>query len=227
MGNKICGAHARCSRRNNLCQDVALHGKSGSIGAPNVLCPQLEACPTHFLSSSQCSTDSPSRRSPQRGPRPNLERATKLLHITLALLQSSDGRCSWQGRYNKYTRGELTGLIDWLVVFAGRSRQKTREDTPEARRLRGCLLRSVASVLLSRDAARGEIRALAALVMPPLSYASLLARTRRASGAFCRLLPANTTSQSMTPVSSPLVYSLQRPCRLQRPFDDCRGAGTL
>ena len=76
----------------------------------------------------------------------------------------------------------------------------------------GSLLRSVASVLLSRGTAEGEIRALAALVMPPLSCASLLARIRRASGvssrAFCRLLPANTTSQSMRPVSSPLVYSL-------------------
>ena len=63
----------------------------------------------------------------------NLERATKLLHITPALLQSSDGRCSRQGHYNGYARGELTGLIDWLVVFAGRSRQKARENTPEAR----------------------------------------------------------------------------------------------
>ena len=42
----------------------------------------------------------------------NLERATKLLHITPALLQSSDGRCSRQGRYNDYTRGELTSLVD-------------------------------------------------------------------------------------------------------------------
>ena len=43
----------------------------------------------------------------------NLERATKLLHITPALLQSSDGRWSRQGRYyNEYARGELTGLIN-------------------------------------------------------------------------------------------------------------------
>ena len=66
----------------------------------------------------------------------NLERATKLLDITTALLQSSDGRCSRQRRHNEYTRGEVAGLIDWLVVFAGRSRQKVREDTPEARRIR-------------------------------------------------------------------------------------------
>ena len=42
----------------------------------------------------------------------NLERANKLFHITPSLLQLSDGRCSRQGRYNEYTRGELTGLID-------------------------------------------------------------------------------------------------------------------
>ena len=76
----------------------------------------------------------------------------------------------------------------------------------------GCLPRSVASVLLSRGAAGGEIRALAALVMPPCWCASLLARIWRASGvssrAFRRLLPANTTSQSVRSVSSPLVYSL-------------------
>ena len=70
----------------------------------------------------------------------NLESATKLLHITPALLQSSDGRCRRQGRYDEYTRGELTGLIDWLVVFAGDSRQKARKDTPEARRIRASKL---------------------------------------------------------------------------------------
>ena len=32
----------------------------------------------------------------------NFERATKLLHITQALLQTSDGRCSRQGRCNEY-----------------------------------------------------------------------------------------------------------------------------
>ena len=71
-----------------------------------------------------------------------------------------------------------------------------------------CLPRSVTSVLLSRGAAGGEIRALAALVIPPRWCASLLARFRQASGvssrAFCRLLPANTTSQSMRPSVLPL-----------------------
>ena len=95
----------------------------------------------------------------------------------------------------------------------------------------GCLPRSVSCVLLSRGAAGGETRALVALVMPPRWCASLLARIRRASGvssrAFCRLLPANTTSQSMRPVSSPLAYSLYRPCRLHRPSDDCRRTGVM
>ena len=50
----------------------------------------------------------------------------------------------------------------------------------------GCLPRSVASVLLSRGAAGGEIRAFAALVMPPRWCASLLARIRRASGVYLR-----------------------------------------
>ena len=100
----------------------------------------------------------------------NLERATKLLHITPALQQSSDGRCSRQGRYNEYTRGELTGLIDWLVVFAGRSRQKAREDTSEARRIRASKLAhqrggitKAASALISPPAAPRDSRTLATL----------------------------------------------------------------
>ena len=39
-------------------------GRVGSAGAPNALCSQPEACPTHFLSSSQCSTGIPSWRLP-------------------------------------------------------------------------------------------------------------------------------------------------------------------
>ena len=66
--NRRCGAHVRCSGRNNPCQDVSPHGKSGSAGAPNALCPQPETCRTRYLSSSQCSTASLTRWSPQRGP---------------------------------------------------------------------------------------------------------------------------------------------------------------
>ena len=70
----------------------------------------------------------------------NVARATKLLHITPDLLPSSDGGCSRQGRYNEYTREDLMGLIDWLVMFARRSRQKSRGNTPEAHRIRASKL---------------------------------------------------------------------------------------
>ena len=85
----------------------------------------------------------------------NLERATKLLHITPALLESWDGPCSRQGRYNEYTRGGLVGLIDWLVFFSERSRQKAREDTHKARRIRvsklaharGCITKAAGALI--------------------------------------------------------------------------------
>ena len=98
----------------------------------------------------------------------NLERATKLLHITPGLLQSSDRRCNRPGRYNECTRRERTGLIDWLVVFVGRSRKKAREDTPEARQIRAINLAhqrggitKAASALISSPAAPADSRALA------------------------------------------------------------------
>lgn len=65
----------------------------------------------------------------------NLERATKPLHITSALLESSDGCCSRQGSYNDYEKGNPAGLINWLVVRvvrAGRSWHKLRDDSLEA-----------------------------------------------------------------------------------------------
>ena len=101
----------------------------------------------------------------------NLGRATKLLRITPALLQSSDGRCSRQGRFNKYTRGELAGLIGWLVVFAERGRQKAREDTPGDRQVvresklayeRGGITKA-AGALISPPAAPRDNRTLATL----------------------------------------------------------------
>ena len=56
------------------------------------------------------------------------------------MYKRQDGRCSRQARYNEYAEGNLAGLIDWLVVFAGRSRHKSPEDTPEARRQRASKL---------------------------------------------------------------------------------------
>ena len=100
----------------------------------------------------------------------NLARATKLPHIGPALLQSSGGRCSRLGRYNEYTREEVTNLIDWLVVFAERNRQKAREDTPEARRIRASKLAherggitKAANALISPPAAPRDSRTLATL----------------------------------------------------------------
>ena len=136
---------------------------------------------------------------PARGPLnealvTNLERATKLFHITPALLQSSDGRCSRQGRYNEYARGELTGLIGWLVVFPGRSRQKAREDTPEARRIRASKLAhqrgaitKAASALISPPAAPRDSRTLAMLrgkhpTEDPAAIASGKAQAERRAG---------------------------------------------
>ena len=73
----------------------------------------------------------------------------------------------------------------------------------------GCFLRRVSTVLASRVAAAGDVRALAALVIPPRSCAGLLARCLRASGVssddLYRLLPVNTTSQSIRPARFPSV----------------------
>ena len=66
--------------------------------------------------------------------------------------------------------GELTGLVDWLVVFADRSRQKAREGSPEARRIRASKLvhqrggiNKTASALISPPAAPRDSRTLATL----------------------------------------------------------------
>ena len=91
------------------------------------------------MSNSQCSTGSPCHYRWSLSLS-NLERATKLLHISPVVLELSDGRCSRQGRYNEYIRGELAGLIDWQTAFAGRIRQKAREDTHKARRIRSSKL---------------------------------------------------------------------------------------
>ena len=181
MGNRTCGAHARCFRRNKPCQNVSLHSKRGSAGAPNALCPQPEARPTHFF----CEGHNALQVAPAGGPHnealvSNLERATKLLHITPALLQSSDGRCN---------------LIDWLVVFAGRSRQKAREDTREARRIRASKLahqrggiNKAASALISPPAAPRDSRTLATLrgkhpTEDPAAIATGKARAERRAGS--------------------------------------------
>ena len=62
------------------------------------------------------------------------------------------------------------GVIDWLVVFAGRPRQKAWEDTPEARRIRAsklaherrCITKAPGA-LISPPAARRDSRTLTTL----------------------------------------------------------------
>ena len=90
----------------------------------------------------------------------NLERATKLLHITPVLLQLSDGCYIRQGRFNEYTRGELVGLIDWLVVLVGTSPQNAREDIPEACRI------GASEVVHERG---GTTKATGVLISPPVA----------------------------------------------------------
>ena len=89
----------------------------------------------------------------------NLETATKLLRIILALLQSSDGRCSRQERYNENTQQEK-----WRASLAGwwYSREdvdkKQGKITPKARRIQ--------AIKLAHE--RGGItKAAGALISPP------------------------------------------------------------
>ena len=94
----------------------------------------------------------------------NPEIAIKLLHTNrLFYSQSSDERCSRQGRYNEYTRRELVDHIDWRVVCTERGRQKAREDTPQARRIRtskltherGGITKAADALISPRVVARG------------------------------------------------------------------------
>ena len=125
---------------------------------------------THFLSSSQCLQVAPAGGLHNQALATNLVRATKLLHITPALLESSAGRCSRRGHYNEYMKGELVDLIDWLVVLAGKHRQKARGDTPKARRIRASKLAyerggtaKIAGALISPPAVPRDNRTLAML----------------------------------------------------------------
>ena len=84
-------------------------------------------------------------------------------------------------------------LIDWLVAFAGRSRQKAREDTPKARRIRVSKLAherggitKAASALISSPAAPRDIRTLATLrkhsTEDPAAIATGKARAEQRAG---------------------------------------------
>ena len=172
-GNRKRSAHARCSRTNNPCQDVSLHN-SGSTGAPNVLRSHREACPTHFMSSSQCSTGGPRSDPYNEVLFPNLERAPSF--STLPRLFYSHRMDAAAGRDITTSTPKvelLMGLIDWLVAFAGRNRHKAREDTPKSRRIRASKLAheregiTVANALISPPAAPQDYKRLATLRSKP------------------------------------------------------------
>ena len=118
-----------------------------------------------------------------------------------------------------YARGELTGLIDWLVVFAGRSRQKAREDTPGARRIRASKLvhqrggtTKAASALVSPPAAPRDSRTLATLrgkhpAEDPAAIASGKAQAERRAG----ITAVGGQEQQPNVTSEPLVAQGQTP----------------
>ena len=120
----------------------------------------------------------------------NLERATKFFHITPT-----------QGRYNEYTRGELASLTDWLVVFAGRSRQKAQEDTPETRRIRASKLAYERGSItrISLPAAPRDNRALATLrSKPPTENPQRLQQVKRGKNSVPELQQLERRSNSQT-----------------------------
>ena len=126
VGNRRCGTHARCLDGTTLARKY--------LSTAKTVLPEHQTSFAHSLRHLLrifCRPHNALQVAPVGCPHnealiTNLERATKLLHIILALLQSSDGRCSRQERYNENSRGELAGLIGWLVVFTGRRRQKAR-----------------------------------------------------------------------------------------------------
>ena len=73
-------------------------------------------------------------------PGVTIERAIKLLHLTPALLLSTDGRMSRQGRFNAFTSGDIGGLLSWLIMFSRRPGCQAREDSVGARQARATRL---------------------------------------------------------------------------------------
>ena len=101
----------------------------------------------------------------------------------------------------------------WLVVFAGRSRQKAREDTPEARRVRAIKLAhqrggitKAASALVSPPAVPRDSRTLATLrgkhpTEDPAAIASDKAQAERRAG----ITAVRGQEQQPNVTSEPLV----------------------
>ena len=114
MENRRCGTHARCL--------------DGTILARKYLSTAKTVRPEHQISFARslrhalrvfCRPHNALQVAPVGGPHnealvTNLETATKLLRIVLAILQSSDGRCKPAGTlYRKYKR--KNGGPHWLA----------------------------------------------------------------------------------------------------------------
>lgn len=97
--------------------DVPVHDKDPSQGAPGS--PRTTVA-TRALSvypgSRRCGGNT---RCELSIPAFNLERATKLLRIIPALVQSSDCCCIGRDRYKDYDRGKVGNLTEWLHMLAG------------------------------------------------------------------------------------------------------------
>ena len=70
----------------------------------------------------------------------HLERATKLLHLTPALLQSADGRIPRNRRYELYAAGDIAGMVEWLISFARQAPPGTSQDDVATKRARAANL---------------------------------------------------------------------------------------
>ena len=159
MENRRCGTHARCLGGITFARKYLSSAKTVRPEHQMPFARSLRHALRVF-----CRPHNALQVTPVGGPHnealiTNLETATKLLRIILALLQSSDGRCSWQERYNENTQEEK-----WRASLAGwwHSREdvdkKQGTITPKARRTQ--------AIQLAHE--RGGItKAAGALISPP------------------------------------------------------------
>ena len=124
--------------QSNPRQYVPLNGKNSSIGIRDSLRPQLESCTTHFLSSHNALQviNTPACDSHYR----TLASIELPSFLTSSWLSCIDQMEAATDRAFITCTQERVGLIDWLKVFMGRSRQNAYEYTLQARRQRASKL---------------------------------------------------------------------------------------
>lgn len=69
-------------------------------------------------------------------PSLTLERAIRLLHLTPGLLPSADGRSSRRGRFRTFLKGDIGGILSWLLFYTRPPRLPSGEGTVRAQRAR-------------------------------------------------------------------------------------------